>query len=72
MSLVQRAKEALEQATLRATRSGEMFKDVGAGLEMREAYDAWMRARAAAGDAFALLLGYTATGWSFAAWERGR
>ena len=48
----------MDEATTRARRSGETFRMTGAGLEMHEAYEAWMCARAKAGDAFALSLGY--------------
>lgn len=52
----------LNDATLRAMRAGEVFKNTGAGKEMAEAYEAWMTARARAGNRFARSLGYTSAG----------
>jgi hypothetical protein len=71
-SAVREAEAKLEEATARARRSGEVFSGRGAGAEMLDAYEAWMVARASEGDPFARSLGYTAEGWSLAAWIEGR
>jgi hypothetical protein len=62
------ARFALEEATLAARRSGELYKNTGTGALWDEAYEAWMQARARHGDAFALSLGYTGAGWSYEIW----
>jgi len=38
--------------------AGDIFRDSENGRAFEEAYDRWMRARAAAGDGFAMSLGY--------------
>jgi len=58
LSAVQKAKQKLDEATTAARRSGETFRDTGAGALMKSAWGEWMQARAVAGDAFALSLGY--------------
>lgn len=59
----------VERVTHEARRLGETFKDTPAGRRVDEAYGAWMQARAAAGDAFALSLGYVGDGsWSLDVW----
>lgn len=40
-------------------------------LEWAAAYTAWMQARAAAGDRFALRCGYTKSGWSIEGYQPG-
>jgi hypothetical protein len=73
IAAVEEAKQALDAATLAARRSGETFKDTGAGAELSRAWDVWMRARAAAGDPFARSLGFMPDGsWSLDAWTAGR
>ncbi len=67
---VRAAKERLDAEQLAHKRRGYVHDDV-TQASWDDAYDAWMQARAADGDAFALSLGYTATGWSFEQWIAG-
>lgn len=67
---VRAAKERLNEEQRAYMRRGYVHDDA-TRASWAAAYDAWMQARAADGDAFALSLGYTATGWSFEQWIAG-